>query len=280
MTAGRSLPWPAFGGRTDDEPYRLESMLRALVTCGGQVLVLVFALPVLWVAGLFGRPQRLIAFLSRSWSRVILFLAGVRLSIEGIEHTRGEPRFFVGNHPGALDIPVLLVALRGHIRFMAKKGLFRIPVFGQVLRRYGFVPIDRAHPRAALRALEDMLDDLHRHPISFAVFPEGTRSPDGRLLPFRKGSLKICRDSGLSVVPFAIEGTNLVYTRGRVCITPGPVRITFVAPIPADVVAGMTTQELHDRVRAEIAGQLEQARDPSDNAIKPARAAVLAPDGA
>jgi len=160
--------------------------------------------------------RRLFAFWSRLWSRVILTLAGVRLTVQGRDHIAdGEPSFFVGNHPSALDIPILFTALDGNIRFMAKKSLFRIPLFGYVLKRYGFIPIDREHPRAALLACEGMVEQLKRDPISFAVFPEGTRSPDGRLLPFRKGALRICLQSGLRVVPFSIDGSHRVYNRVR-----------------------------------------------------------------
>jgi len=229
------------------------------------VLILSVAIPVLLLAGLIGRSDGLLAFWSRVWSRAILWLAGVRLTVRGAAHADGPPSFFVGNHLGALDIPVLFVALRGRVRFMAKDSLFKIPLFGWALSQYGFVRIDRAHPRKALRALQRMLQDLRRHPVSFAVFPEGTRSHDGNLLPFRRGTLKICRDSGLPIVPFSIKGTNSIYVRGRVCITPGPVCITFGAPISADEAGSMSAQELVDRVRSEVKHQL--GHDGRDGAV-------------
>ena len=234
-------------------------MLRALITCAGQVLVVVAATVALMSAGLVTRSRNHLAFWTTSWSRTILLLSGVLLTVEGAEKANAQgPCFFVGNHPGALDIPVLFAALRGRVRFLAKKSLFKIPLFGWVLNWYGFVPIDRGRPRVTLRSLERLVEELRRHPESFATFPEGTRSPDGKLLPFRKGSLKICREAGMPVVPFAIEGTNRVYTRGRIRITPGPVRISFGEPIDAAAVAAMSTQELHDRVRSDVAALLRQ----------------------
>lgn len=254
-------------------------MLRALITVAGQVLVLAVCTPILLIAGAFGRSQRLFAFWALVWSRSILWLAGVRLTVSGVEPVTGTPCFFVGNHLGALDIPVLFVALRGHVRFMAKDSLFRIPLFGWTLSRYGFVRIDRARPRVAFRALQRMLQNLQSHPISFAVFPEGTRSADGKLLPFRRGALKICRDSGLPIVPFSIEGTNAVYVRGRVRITPGPVRITFGTPIPADEVASLSAQELLERVRGEVERQLGHRTDGPADAAEPVRLRALATEG-
>lgn len=254
-------------------------MFRALIVVLGQVAVVIAATVALFTGGLFGRSDRHLAFWSLLWSRTILRLSGVRLTIEGIERTKGcGPSFFVGNHPGALDIPVVFRALNGHVRFLAKKSLFRIPFFGWILSRYGFVPIDRSHPRVALRELERLLVELRKNPASFAVFPEGTRSPEGRLLPFRKGSLKICRDSGMPVVPFAIEGTNRVYTRGRWRIDPGPVRISFGEPVTAEVVATMSTQELHDRVRGDVARLLGRPHDAATTDPTAAIVSTLATD--
>ena len=243
------------------------------------MLILSVAIPILLLAGLFGRSDKLLAFWSLIWSRAILWLAGVHLTVSGTAYADGTPSFFVGNHLGAIDIPVLFVALRGHVRFMAKDSLFKIPLFGWALSQYGFVRIDRAHPRKALLALQRMLQDLRRNPVSFAVFPEGTRSHDGNLLPFRRGTLKICRDSGLPIVPFSIQGTNSIYVRGRVRITPGPVHITFGAPIPADQAASMSAQDLVDRVRGEVKRQLGQSCSDDADSIEPAPSPALATEG-
>jgi 1-acyl-sn-glycerol-3-phosphate acyltransferase len=196
-----------------------------------------------------------LALCARLWARTLLFAAGVRLTIEGLDVIAGEggPYFFVGNHQSALDIPVLMVALRGDVRFMAKKSLFYVPIFGWALWRHGYVPIDRAHVRASMQALERMLERLKRRAISFVVFPEGTRSRDGRLLPFRKGAMKICARSGMSVVPFGIEGTLAVHYPKALRLQPGPVRLALGRPIPAEEVAAMSVSQLHDRVRRQIA---------------------------
>jgi 1-acyl-sn-glycerol-3-phosphate acyltransferase len=213
--------------------------------------------------GLVYPSRRVVAFAAVVWSRVILSLAGVRLTIEGKERVADRvPRFFMGNHQSALDIPILLLALDGYVRFMAKDTLFRIPVFGWVLLRYGYAPIDRSNPRVTLRTIEHMLERLRRDPISIAVFPEGTRSSDGRLLPFRRGTMKVGQRSGLPVVPFSIEGSLAVYSRDHFAANPGPVKLIFAAPIPVEEVAAMSTPELHDRVKATIARQLGQPEEP------------------
>jgi len=211
------------------------------------------------LVGLVYPSRRIIAFAAVAWSRVVLSLAGVRLTIVGKEQVADRvPRFFMGNHQSALDIPILLFALDGHARFMAKNTLFRIPIFGWILLRYGYAPIDRSSPRVTLRTIERMLERLRHDPISIAVFPEGTRSLDGRLVTFRRGTMKVGQRSGLPVVPFSIEGSLAVYNRQHFAARPGPVKLIFAEPIPADEVATMSTTELHDRVKATIARQLGQ----------------------
>jgi len=234
------------------------------------IYLVVVGLP-LCLLGVVCPSRRLLSVCAVSWSWLMLRICGVRLAIEGGDYVAdAAPRFFVGNHQSALDIPILMLALKGHVRFMAKDSLFRTPIFGWVLGRYGFVPIDRDHARKTLGALETMLTRLSRDPISFAVFPEGTRSPDGRLLPFRQGTMKICRRSGLPVVPFVIEGTWKVHRPRTFRLRPGRVRLRFMRPISADHVAAMSPTELHDRVRDAVVEGLGDLRSQPSAAPSPA----------
>lgn len=237
-------------------------MFRAAITALAMSLVVLVLGTSALLAGFVYPSRRFVAWVAVIWSRVILSLAGVRLTIEGKELVADRvPRFYMGNHQSALDIPILLHALNGHVRFMAKDTLFRIPVFGWVLLRYGYAPIDRSSPRVTHRTIERMLERLRRDPISLAVFPEGTRSSDGRLLTFRRGTMKVGQRSGLPIVPFSIEGSLAVYNRKRFAANPGPVKLIFAEPIPADEVAAMSTSELHDRVKSIIARQLGQIHE-------------------
>lgn len=234
-------------------------MLRAIITALAMSLVVLVLGTTALLIGLIYPSKRVIAVSSVIWSRIILFLSGVRLTIEGKERVAdGVPRFYMGNHQSALDIPILLEALDGQVRFMAKDTLFHIPIFGWVLLRYGYAPIDRSSPRVTLRTLDRMLERLSRSPISLAVFPEGTRSPDGKLLAFRRGTMKVGQRSGLPIVPFTIDGSLAVYNRQHFAAHPGPVKLIFAEPIPAEEVAAMSTTELHDRVKAVVARQLGQ----------------------
>jgi len=221
-----------------------------MVIAGGGALVLI---------GLFRRSRAAVAWVSYTWARNVLAVCGVRLTIEGLHHLPdGEASFLIGNHQSALDIPIVIMARKGDVRFMAKSTLFRIPIFGQALRMYGYVPVDRTRARITLDALNRMYARVNRDPISLVVFPEGTRSSDGQLLPFRRGTMKICRRVGLPVVPFAIAGSHLVTPPNRLRAYPGHVRLTFGKPMPASEVAAMSNEELHDRIRQLISDMLDQ----------------------
>jgi len=232
-------------------------MIRTLITAlASSLMIGVFAIPVLLSSFLI-KSDRVVTVSSRWWAKLVLLLTGVRLTVEGREHVSdGTARFFVGNHQGTLDIPILIAALGGGVRFMAKRGLFQIPVFGWMLARGRFVPIDRRDARRTLRTLQTMLERLQRRPISYAVFPEGRRTEGGKLHPFRPGSLKVCKRSGFDIVPFTIDGSHRAYNYRTLRVTPGEVRVVFSAPIAADDARRMSVNQLCDVVREAVARPL------------------------
>ncbi len=234
-------------------------MFRALMTLlASSFVVILLGIPVAILA--FVHPvARAGSFLAYAMSVTTLWGSGARLTVEGTEHVDAKtPKFFMGNHQSALDIPVLIVALGGAVRFLAKDSLFRIPLFGFLLARYGYIPIHRSRPRATLDAFQRMLERMRDEPVSLAAYPEGTRSRDGRLLPFRRGTMKIGQRVGLPIVPFVIDGSINVAHRDRFRAVPGPIRLTFLEPIPAEDVTSLEPDELHDRVRNAILEGLGQ----------------------
>ena len=236
-------------------------MFRGVAAVLGMVTVLtVFGIPILLIGLVYPIPA-LANWLSWVWSRSLLATCGIDLSVAGAHHLAdSRPRFFVGNHQGALDIPILITILKGRLRFMAKHTLFWVPLFGWLIWRYGYAPVNRSSTRVTIRSLDRMLDHLKRRPISFVVFPEGTRSPDGRLLPFRQGTMRICQRAGLEIVPFAIDGSRAVHQPRTWRINPGPVRVAFAQPIPAEEAMAASAGELNERLRREVQRCLEQIR--------------------
>ena len=174
---------------------------------------------------------RLVFRIARLWSRGVLFFSGVRLETSHeAPLDPGSSYVLMANHQSLFDIPALLVATPVETRFMAKRSLFQIPLFGWALRAGGFVSIDRRDGGSARTAFADALHEL-RSGASVLVFPEGTRSDDGRLLPFKRGGLLLALRSGLPVVPIGVSGTLDVQARSSYLIRSGTAVVRFGAAI-------------------------------------------------
>jgi 1-acyl-sn-glycerol-3-phosphate acyltransferase len=144
------------------------------------------------------------------WSRNIVAHAKIDLRIEGAENIRADESFIVmSNHQSHFDIPVLFQALKVPLRMVAKKELYKIPVMSHAMRVAGFVELDRSNRQAAINQLRRVGSELHQS-ISLWIAPEGTRSLDGRLAPFKKGGFYLAEDLGLRILPIAINGTRNV----------------------------------------------------------------------
>lgn len=230
------------------------------------LMLIVPGIPVA-IMGMVYPSRRVVAWAANLWARTMLVICGVRLTVEGRENLSDvEPRFHLGNHQGAIDIAIIIHALKGDVRLFSKDTLFLIPIFGWIMRRYGYISVDKRSARTTLQRIDRILERFRKNPISMAVFAEGTRTRDGGLLPFRRGIVKICQRAGLPVVPFCINGSYRVNPRDRWAMFPGPVRLTFGRPIPAAEVLSLTPAQLHDRVRGAIAEMLDPpAGDPSSS---------------
>ncbi len=201
----------------------------AVLVYGGITMVLFFALslPVMLVTGSGEFP---IWLARHAWSRSSLWVAGVRIALEPLPPLPEGPLIFASNHESAIDIWVLLARLPRSVRFVAKQELFRIPIFGQYMRLGGHVPVDRRNHAQAVASLRQAAA-LVRHGTSLIVFPEGTRSRDGRILPFKKGPFALASEAGVPVVPVAISGTGDITPKGLVAISPGVARVAVGEPV-------------------------------------------------
>ncbi len=198
-----------------------------------------FAILILLLS-LFDRRGVLTHEIGRFWLRAILFLTGVKLEVRGLEYLkRDEAYIFAANHQSQFDIPVLAVALPYQIRWLAKKSLFQIPFFGWALRAIGYIPVDRKNPRRGYESLLKAAEKIKKG-LSVVIFPEGTRSPDGRLLPFKTGGFVLAIKSGRPVVAIAICGTRKIMPKGKLYVRPGLVRLLIFPPIPT---RGLNLQE-------------------------------------
>ncbi len=213
------------------------------------------------------RRGRLAHGCARTWAWLILVTTGVRTSVRGVEQVdRSAPYVFVSNHQSIYDIPVLFVSLPLQLRIIAKASLGRFPVLGWHLRWTGHLLVDRA--RAGVGALKQVARMMRRG-HSLIVFPEGTRSRDGRVGRFRRGLFLLAIEAGLPVVPVAVSGTRHVMRKGMLTTRPGHVALVVHPPLPTDRLTRGDAGALAERVRRVIAAAVGAA-EPGRPAEPPA----------
>jgi 1-acyl-sn-glycerol-3-phosphate acyltransferase len=187
---------------------------------------------------------------AKAQARNLVRLCGVKVRVRGLEQLGAGPYMFTPNHQSHFDIAMLLGYLPGNNRFAAKKEMFNEPVLGAVLRTMGMIPIDRENPLEAIQ----LLNDLNIERFSTIIFPEGTRSRDGKLLPFKKGPFVAAIHLGVPIVPVVCKGTMRVMPKGKyLSILPGEVEMVVLEPIAT---GGMTYDD-RDRLREMVRQQIE-----------------------
>lgn len=234
----------------------LLAQLRASWTAGFLFLyVFLVGTPFLLHAWLVGRIDALyrVGWLG-AW--FALRLAGVRLEVEGVQNLpRDQNCIYMANHQSNVDPPALFVALPPRIAMMGKKELFLVPVFGQVLRLGGFVPIDRANPRAARESIKVALTHVQKG-ITYLVFPEGTRSPDGCLRRFKHGVFLLAMRTSVPIVPITIDGGDTIMPKKKWQLRPGTFRVTIHPPVATTGLGRGERAALARRVREIVASVL------------------------
>jgi 1-acyl-sn-glycerol-3-phosphate acyltransferase len=202
-------------------------------------------LTLVWV---FDPRRRFLLWITRGWARIILFCAGVRVTVEGREHVPAGAAVFAANHTSALDIALVFGCLPVDFRIIHKKSLYWVPVLGQYLFFSGHVGVDRKNPFKAKQSLKRAARRIHDG-MSVVVFPEGTRSKDGRVQPFKRGSFVLAQEAGVAVVPVSLIGVKALTRRGLVHAEPGPVTIRIHPPVAT---SGRSAEAVADEVRNTI----------------------------
>src|SRR5580698_9372262 len=222
------------------------------------------------IAGLIGIPY---SFLTRDISqlyRVAMWIAhagvraaGIRTEIVGVENVPvGTSCIFMCNHVSILDPPVVLPLLPGRSSVLLKKELMKIPILGLAMRMGKFVPVERGHRREAAQASVAAAGDALRSGLHILVFPEGTRSRDGRLAAFKKGPFFLAQQTQAPIIPIALSGTQTMMRKGSSAIMPGVARIRLLPAIEPALYG--TREELMRAVRKAIADALPAEMQPED----------------
>jgi 1-acyl-sn-glycerol-3-phosphate acyltransferase len=215
----------------------------------------------LLISALFGGEVRLHAS-ARQWARGCLWLGGVRLKVEGIEHLPSHgPVVYMSNHQGNFDIPVLFAGLPVQFRWLAKAELFRIPLCGVTMRVAGHIPVERKDRRLAIESM-NLAAQRVADGASIMIFPEGTRSPNGKLLPFKKGGFVLALQAQAPIVAIAIDGSAALMLKSSWMIRSGEVRLRIFPAIPT---AGLGMKD-RDNLLAEVEARLASALAPTRGA--------------
>ena len=207
----------------------------------------------------FSRNGDAVHHVARMWGRSILWVSGIRTLTRGFtDPMRHQSCIYMTNHQSNFDIPVLYGALPVQFRWLAKAELFRIPVFGRGMRGAGYISIDRSNRQSAFKSLDQAAESI-RHGTSVMIFPEGTRSRDGGLLPFKKGGFVMAVDAGVPIVPVVISGTHDIMPKGALLIRRRSVDVHVGAPIKTAEFTRQTKDALMAKVRDAMLAMTQDA---------------------
>lgn len=208
-------------------------------------------------ASLFDKRGRIMIGAARAWARSLVSIAGVRVTVEGLEKIDPNGAYvFASNHLSYMDTPVVLSRIPVQFRFMAKEGLFKIPFLGTHLAQAGHIPVPRENPRAAVKTLTLAGEMIRNHGTSVLVFPEGGRSEDGVLQEFKEGAAYIAIKAGVPIVPLALIGTREVLAMHTAVFHRGPVTLRIGDPIPVEGRTKHDRESLTNEIRDRISNML------------------------
>ena len=226
------------------------------------LVTVIMGLPVVLFAPLFPRWTAFPTKLARGWSRVMLLTVGARVTYHDPHGALRQPRcIYIANHQSNVDIWVMANVMPLGTRFVAKQEMFRIPVPGRAMTAAGFIRIDRSNRAAAIRSLTQAAESI-RAGRPLILFPEGTRSRDGKLQPFKKGAFHLAMLAGVPVVPVAIRGTFEIMPPKSTRVRPGPVEVFFERPIDLSEFESDHPHDLLRAVHSVIADRLDRTPEP------------------
>lgn len=235
-------------------------MIRTLFIFLWTVLVTVLFATLVILASFISKSDKTPHNIARVWAKCLLLASGIKVTVKGLSNINpAESYIFMPNHVSNFDIPVLLAHLLVQFRWLAKAELFKIPVFGHAMQRAGYISIDRSNRTSAIRSLKTA-GKMIRNGLSVLIFPEGTRSYDNNIQPFKKGGFVLALDSGIPIVPVIIHGTWPIMPKKQILVKPGNVVLEVAKPIDTSNYTVKTIGDLMEKVRTVINKSFEQGK--------------------
>lgn len=192
---------------------------------------------------------------SAPWAAWVLEGAGVTVKVEGLENIPEGPVVIASNHQGAFDIPILMTCLDRHVAFIAKQELLQIPLVGAWMREIGCIALDRSSARGAIETFKKAGEALGRGQ-TIVIFPEGTRSAGGPMIPFKKGSLRVVHQAGVPLLPVTLNRAWQVKRSGSMVLHPTEVVVVVHSPIDVTDMGKAEQRQLLERVHGIVASGL------------------------
>jgi 1-acyl-sn-glycerol-3-phosphate acyltransferase len=222
------------------------------------IVIATFVLGVFtFVSYLFDRKGKMGHYYAKLWGKIALLANRVKVKVEGMEHLNGKgPYVFMSNHQGYYDIFVLLGHLPHQFKWLAKKELFSVPFLGWTMAAVGYISIDRGGTRDTVKAMNEAAQKI-RDGMSVVIFPEGSRSPDGLIQPFKKGGFTLAIKSKVPIVPIAISGSRDIMPKDSLTVTPGEIRMLVGHPIEIQHYSLKDRESLMKKVRETISKNFE-----------------------
>ncbi len=235
-------------------------MIRTVAVALFCALSILLLLPwlILWTA-LAGNPEFLYST-AMKFVRIGVRAAGIQFRAEGLENIPARACVFACNHASNADPPVLVLAIPRRVSILVKRELFHVPILATGMRQAEFVPVDRGASQGSVGM--DAVAQALKNGLSFLIFAEGTRSPDGRLRPFRKGAVLMAIQAGAPIVPVAIAGTPRIMPKGDWRLHPGEVTVRFCPAIDASQYTIDRRAELLERLELAVAAALPPDQQP------------------
>jgi len=212
---------------------------------------LLFGLSSFFTILLTGKKENF-KFFGVIWGKTLSFIFNIKLVVKGKHNLQNRNYVFASNHASLIDIPLLLIAVNRYTVFIAKSELSKIPIFKSILDMAGFIFVDRKNNDNAVKSMNNLMEDIKKIPRSVAIFPEGTRTSDGKLLPFKKGAAIFAINTNIPVIPVAISGTYSWSKKKLFDISQSVISFEFGEPITTENYSFDDRDYLTEKIKANI----------------------------